>query len=96
MPGLVATYKKLHRRCFEIVGISLDQDKDKEKVRQVTQAQGMAWPQYFDGKGWRNEISSGYGINSIPTQWLVNKQGMVVNTQARENLSESVEKLLAE
>ena len=29
MPNVVGTYKKLHEKGFEIVGISLDQDKDK-------------------------------------------------------------------
>jgi hypothetical protein len=57
---------------------------------------GMAWPQYFDGKGWQNAISTQYGISSIPAMWLVNKKGMVVNTNARAGLEEQVAKLLAE
>lgn len=56
----------------------------------------MEWPQYFDGKSWQNEISSKYGINSIPAMWLVNKKGMVVDTEARGNLEDRVQKLLAE
>ena len=43
----------------------------------------MTWPQYFDGKGWANDISSRYGINAIPTAWLVDKKGLVRTTQAR-------------
>jgi hypothetical protein len=57
--------------------------------------QGMAWPQYFDGKGWKNDISSKFGINSIPAMWLVDKKGMIVSTNARGNLEELVEKHLA-
>jgi hypothetical protein len=56
----------------------------------------MEWPQFFDGQGWKNEISSKYGINSIPAMWLVNKKGMVVSTNARGGLEEKVQKLLAE
>ena len=56
----------------------------------------MEWPQYFDGKGWQNEIATKYGIQSIPAMWLLNKKGMVVSTAARGNLEEQVTKLLAE
>ena len=56
----------------------------------------MAWPQYFDGKGWQNEISSRFGIQSIPAMWLVDKKGMLVETNARKDLEQKVEKLLAE
>lgn len=93
-PKVLAAYKKLHAQGFEIVGISLDQDKSK--VLQVTKAKEMTWPQYFDGKGWKTEISAKYGITSIPRMWLVNKKGMLVDAQAREGLEEAIEKLLAE
>jgi thiol-disulfide isomerase/thioredoxin len=95
MPNVVATYNQLHKAGFEIVGISLDQSK--EKLLGYTQQAGMTWPEYFDGKGWGNDISSRYGINSIPAAWLVDKKGLVRTTQARgANLAEQVKALLAE
>lgn len=94
VPGLVKSYQKLHDKGFEIVGISFDQDK--AKLESVTKEKGMAWPQYFDGKGWKNEFGQKFGINSIPRMWLVNKKGLVVDTNAREGLEAKVEKLLAE
>jgi thiol-disulfide isomerase/thioredoxin len=94
VPHVVEAYKKLHDKGFEIIGISLDQNK--EAMLEVTKAKGMVWPQYFDGKGWKNEISSKFGIESIPAMWLVNKKGILVNTDAREDLEASIEKLLAE
>ncbi len=94
VPHVVETYKKHHNDGFEIVGISLDQDK--EKLLSVTKEKGMVWPQYFDGKGWQNAISSSYGIESIPAMWLVNKKGYVVSTDARDGLESQVAKLLAE
>ena len=56
----------------------------------------MSWPHHFDGKGWQNEISSKYGVNSIPEMWLVDKKGMVKTYTRDKNLAEEVEKLLAE
>lgn len=94
VPNVVATYKKLHEKGFEIVGISLDQDK--AKLEDFVKSKGMTWVQHFDGKGWKNEIAQKYGINSIPAMWLIDKKGMVVSTNARGGLEEKVEKYLAE
>lgn len=94
LPNLLKAYEALHGQGFEIVGISLDQEKDQ--LEAFVKERGMAWPQYFDGKGWGNEISTKYGIGSIPTMWLLNKEGMVVSTNARSGLEEQVKKLLAE
>ena len=94
VPHVVETYEKLHAKGFEIIGISLDQDK--EKLLSFTKDKKMTWEQYFDGKGWENQIAGKFGIHSIPAMWLVNKKGMVVSTNARGQLEEEVTKLLAE
>lgn len=94
LPNVLKAYKELHPKGFEIVGISLD--SDKAELEAFVKERGMEWPQYFDGKGWQNEISSKYGIQSIPAMWLLNKKGMVVSTNARGGLEEQVAKLLAE
>ncbi|MBX7206701.1 MAG: TlpA family protein disulfide reductase [Verrucomicrobiaceae bacterium] len=94
IPNVVAAYEKLHGKGFEIVGISLDQDK--EKLESFVKEKGMKWAQYFDGKGWQNEISSRFGIQSIPAMWLVNKKGMLVSNDVRGRLEEMVEKALKE
>jgi len=94
LPNVLKAYKELHPKGFEIVGISLD--SDKAELEAFVKERGMEWPQYFDGKGWQNEISTKYGINSIPAMWLLNKKGMVVSTNARDGLAEAVAKLLAE
>jgi thiol-disulfide isomerase/thioredoxin len=94
VPHVVEAYKKMHDKGFEIVGISLD--NDKQALLDFTKQKGMTWPQFFDGKGWRNEVSSKFGINSIPAMWLINKKGMIVSTNARDDLAGKVEKLLGE
>ncbi|MBM3858778.1 MAG: TlpA family protein disulfide reductase [Verrucomicrobia bacterium] len=95
IPNIVAAYKKYHEKGFEIAGISLDEDK--EAMQTYAKERGMTWPQHCDGKGWQNEISSRYGIQSIPAMWLVDKKGMIRSTEARgEQLTALIEKLLAE
>jgi thiol-disulfide isomerase/thioredoxin len=95
MPNVVAAYQKYHDKGFEIVGISLD--RDKERLLAFTKEKGMAWPQYFDGKQWENEISRRFEIQSIPTAWLLDKTGKVRGVDVRgAQLAKQVEKLLAE
>ena len=94
-PNVVETYKKLHDKGFEIVGISLDQEK--EAMEGALKKQGMTWPQYFDGKGWENAIGKSFGISSIPAAWLLDKKGMLRETSLRgPALGAGVEKLLKE
>ncbi len=93
VPDVVATYKKYHDKGFDVLGISLDQDKDA--LMSFTKENGMVWPQAFDGKGWDSSISSSFGITEIPTMWLVGKDGKVITTNARDDLAGQVEKALA-
>ena len=96
IPNVVATYTKLHDKGFEILGISFDKEGDEEKLAKMTKDKKMPWPQFFDGGGWKNKFGQQFGINSIPAMWLVDKKGMVVDFNGREDLEKKVEKLLAE
>jgi thiol-disulfide isomerase/thioredoxin len=94
VPNVKAAYEKLHGQGFEIVGISFDESKDK--LADFVQDKGLAWPQYFDGKGWGNKFGQEFGINSIPSMWLIDKHGNLCDQNARGALEEKVSKLLAE
>jgi thiol-disulfide isomerase/thioredoxin len=93
VPHVVDAYSKFHGKGFEIVGISLDNDKNA--MLRTTAQKRMTWPQYFDGKGWNNAISSAFHIRAIPAMWLIDKNGNVVTTDARNNLEGNIASLLA-
>jgi thiol-disulfide isomerase/thioredoxin len=95
MPNVIAAYNKFHDKGFEVIGISLDQDK--ETLLSYTKENKMPWPQYFDGKGWSNEIAGQYGIRGIPATFLIGKDGKIAATDLRGQALESqLEELLAE
>jgi thiol-disulfide isomerase/thioredoxin len=94
VPNVRAAYQKLHDKGFEVVGISFDQDK--AALKKYTADEHMDWPQYFDGKGFGNKFGQEFGINGIPTMWLVDKKGNLRDVNARGTLEEKVTKLLAE
>lgn len=94
LPEVKQVYKTYHDRGLEIVGISFDQEK--QALTGFVRQNQMEWPQYFDGAGWDNQLGRQFGINSIPTMWLVDKKGVVRELNARQGLAGKVEKLLAE
>lgn len=93
IPKIKAAYEKLNPKGFEIIGISLDEEKDA-LIALVKQKQ-MPWPQFFEDKG-ENRYAKEFDISAIPAMWLVDKQGNLVDTNAREGLEKKVEKLLVE
>lgn len=92
IPNLVKSHNKLHAKGFEIVGIALERDKDPKKLLDYVNDKNMPWPQYHDGN---NKLSTKFGISSIPTMWLIDKQGNLVDMNARSGLEAKVKKLLA-
>jgi thiol-disulfide isomerase/thioredoxin len=94
MPHVQEAYAKFHDKGFEILGISLDDDE--KELRAVLKKKKIAWTQCFDGKGWESPLAKRFGIDAIPALWLVNKQGMVTDTDVTEGLAEKVAKLVGE
>ncbi|MEW6712461.1 MAG: TlpA disulfide reductase family protein, partial [Candidatus Riflebacteria bacterium] len=93
VPNIVKAYKEYNPKGFEIVGISFDESR--EKFDEYIKENAMPWPQYFDGKGWQNEVGPTYGIQSIPAMYLLDKEGKVVTSDLRgEKLEAELAKLL--
>jgi len=93
IPSVKKTYDELNPKGFEIVGISLD--SDKAMLEDFIAKNDMPWPQFFDGKGWKTSLAQEHGISSIPAMWLVDKEGNLVDQNARTDLEEKVKQYLA-
>jgi len=91
MPKILAIYNKFHEKGLEIIGISTDESK--EIVIRFVKGRGIRWPQYLDVN---REISNRWQITGLPRMWLVDKKGLLVNMDARDDLQGNVEKLLAQ
>jgi thiol-disulfide isomerase/thioredoxin len=95
LPNVIATYKKHHADGFEIIGVSLDSDRDTlEKF--LKQTDGMTWQQFFDGQGWSNKLAVKYGVDSIPFDVLVGPDGKIIGKSLRgDALEDAVANALA-
>lgn len=91
MPDLVAAYERFHPKGLEVIGVSLDQDKNA--LLSYTQGNGMEWPEYFDGGN--NRIARPNGITGIPTMWLIGRDGALLYTDTRNDLFGEIQKALA-
>jgi thiol-disulfide isomerase/thioredoxin len=95
LPNVIETYKKHHSEGFEIIGVSLDSDRDKLDSF-LKQEDGMTWPQYYDGEGWNNKLAVKYGVQSIPFAVLVGPDGKIIGKELRgEELEDAVAKAVA-
>jgi len=91
LPNVLEVYQRHHGQGFEVVGISLDADKDQ--LRRFVQEKKIPWPQIIfeeeKARGWYNPIARLYNISSIPATILVNTQGRVAATDLRGNFLET-------
>ncbi len=83
LPGLTKAYEKYHPKGFEILGISLDQPNQVEKVKAFLTEHHMSWEQVYDGKFWQAEVAQMYSVDSIPRAFLVDgTTGKIIATTA--------------
>ena len=93
LPNVTTAYEKYKGKGFEIVGISLDEDR--AALDAFVQEKKMTWPQFFDGLGWKNKLAEQYGIQSIPATFLLDQEGRIVAKDLRgEQLDRELAKLL--
>lgn len=88
VPRVKNLYEKFHTQGFEVIGINLE-DK-QETLKLFLKESPTPWPQYWN-KSWDD-----FGINGVPTFWLVDKKGIIRDVDASENLEQKIERLLAE
>jgi len=88
LPNVIAIYSKFHGKGFEVIGVSLDSDRDKLDAF-LKKQNGMTWPQFFDGQGWSNALAVKYGVESIPFTVLIGPGGKIIGTDLRGAALES-------
>lgn len=81
MPNVVENYEKYHSKGFEIVGVSFDNKAEawKKAIADI----GMKWPNISDLKGWKSAAAPAYGVNSIPSNVLLDGEGKIVAADLR-------------
>ena len=81
MPNVKQVYEKYKDANFQIIGISLDENRNT--LVGYLEKEGITWPQFFDGKGWRNQVAAMYGISAIPHTYLIDGEGVIRKANVR-------------
>lgn len=96
-PSVVSAYNKYHEQKFkngngfEILSVSLDQN-ELAWAKAIEKDQ-LVWPYHVsDLQGWSNAAALRYGVNSIPTNVLVNGEGIIIAKNLR---GEALEKAIS-
>lgn len=89
-PFLLRAYSELKDRNFEIVGVSLD-DNRANWLRAV-EADKLPWTQVSDVKGFKTDVAVRFGITAIPQNVLIDPDGKVI---AKDLRGEDVNKKIA-
>ena len=77
---------------ISVLGISLD--KAPEAALQVLREQGVNWPTSCDGKGWLSPTVREFGVNALPTVWLVDQQGRLRSLNAVHTLTSQLRQVV--
>ena len=95
LPYLLEAYAAYKDKGFEIYGVSLDSTKDA--WTKAIDDNNMSWIHVSDIKYWQCEAAKEYGVNSIPSNWLVGPDGKFVASNLRgEGLIEKLAELIGE
>ena len=90
-PNVVAAFNKYKNKDFTVFGVSLDDDRDH--WTEAIKRDGLAWTHVSDLKKWESVAARDYSIESIPTNFLLDKEGKII---ARDLRGEALEAKLAE
>lgn len=81
-PNLVNAYRRYHERGFEIYSVSLDLNKAAWKA--AIMKDSLSWTHVSDLKGWKSPAVQLYGVNAIPSNVLLDKNGKIIAKNLRD------------
>lgn len=92
-PNVVQAYNKYKGKNFEILGVSLD--KEKEDWLGAIETDKLNWPQVSDLREWKSAAVSTFNFEGIPFNVLVDPDGKIIAQSLRGNaLEKKLEEVL--
>ena len=92
-PNIVAVYNDYNSKGFDIIGVSLDTDKNN--WIKAIEKDSLTWSHVSDLQGWNNAAGKLYAVNAIPHSVILNENGTIVAKNLRgEELRDKIAELL--
>ncbi|GHT40916.1 hypothetical protein FACS189443_1940 [Planctomycetales bacterium] len=92
IPGLISAYEKYHDKGLEIVSVYVwergndDNDKLNDDIKEFARKEKIDWriiSEPLTLKAGGQKIGEFYGVQSVPTMLLIDKDGKIIDTAAR-------------
>ncbi|MBN1337682.1 MAG: AhpC/TSA family protein [Bacteroidales bacterium] len=94
-PNIVEIYRNYHVRGFDVLGVSFD--KSRDKWLQAIADDNLTWHHVSDLAYWNNAAGKLYAVNSIPSNVLLNPEGIIIAKNLRgEELQNKIEEILGQ
>lgn len=92
-PELIATYNRFKSKRFEILGVSLD--NNRELWLKAIETDQLPWTQVSDLKGASSDVAKLYNVTQIPQSLLIDPNGVIVGRNLTgKNLDDKLSALL--
>src|SRR5690606_15975380 len=96
-PNVVSAYQQYKNKNFTVLGISFDYPGQQQRWLDAIHSDNLSWTQLSDLKGWKNEVGVLYDIKSIPSNLLIDPNGIIIAKNLRgEALDKKLQELLGE
>ncbi len=82
-PHLSRLYEKYQSNGFEILGVSIDEDRNK--WLNAVEEDNIVWTNVWGEGGRFSEVSQLYRINAIPDNLLINPNGIIIKRNIKVN-----------
>jgi peroxiredoxin len=83
LPELKNVLRRYEKSGLAVIGVCLDESETT--LDAFTEKNGLSWTQIFfadqDKRHWDHPVVRYYGVREVPSLWLVNRDGVVVDTQ---------------
>jgi len=92
-PNVVKVYKEFNKKGFDVFGVSLD--RTKEDWVKAIKDDNLTWTHVSDLQYWNSAAAKLYAVNSIPANFLLDENGVIIARNLRgDDLYNKVKEVL--
>ncbi len=82
-PNVVKVYNKYHDKGLNIISVSLDKEKQKDRWIKAIEDDNLTWSHVSNLKFWSDPIAKMYNVRAIPATFLLDEKGEIIAKDLR-------------
>ena len=95
-PPSLSAWRTLNEKLAgypDVARVAVSLDESRASLERAKQGLSAGWTVGWDGLGWGSPLARRWGVNALPTVWLINAQGKLASLNAIEGLEAQLEAL---